>query len=184
MLSSLSLISYLGGREPGTPAERLWSFERIECEPRCAVGGIVDLPFLRRPSVAWLVWNPLGVRKRSNHFYVGCGIRPKWQNSKGHRCYEEDKFRSAQKALSQVLDRRADMRALSVSPVNSQSTDVPNSRLIAKRTAAPGSFLRAPVLTDSSGATWIRRANSVCVISQPRSSRILQLIKPLALPLR
>jgi hypothetical protein len=59
-----------------------------------------------------------------------------------------------------------------ISPVSSQSTDFPNSRLIASSTAAHGSF--APL---SSPDRWlwtmpIRCANSACVMSKPRSSRM------------
>jgi len=59
-------------------------------------------------------------------------------------------------------------------PVSIQSTDFPNSRLIAKSTAAPGSFCPCSSAERWLWATPIRRANSACVMSNPRSSRILR----------
>lgn len=63
-------------------------------------------------------------------------------------------------------------------PVSSQSTDLPNSRLMAKSTDAPGSLSPCSNAERWLCAVPMRRANSSCVMPKPRSSRILLPIAP------
>src|SRR5437016_2507974 len=58
------------------------------------------------------------------------------------------------------------------SPVSSHSSDFPNSRLIRSKTPAPISTSPRSIREKCPCVTPMRRANSACLISKPRSSRM------------